>query len=213
MTIENKSNYERKKVFISYSWSNQDWVTDLATELVRNGIEVAVDIWDLREGDDKYLFMEKEVNDPTIDKVLIICDPEYKRKADSRSGGVGTEAQILTPELYDNTSPRKYIPISKGLDENQQPCIPTFLKTRIYIDFSDPQKHAEAFDRLINVIYDQTVTEKPELGPIPEKILNHESNDYRLRRISTQIHINVESPHMLANLFQNEFILELVPCQ
>jgi len=62
---------------------------------------------------------------------------------------------------------------------------------------------------LVNVIYNQTITEKPKLGPVPNKILDHEANDYRLRRISTRINSSVESPHMLANLFQNEFIPEM----
>jgi len=212
MTVEDKKSEparEHKKVFISYSWSSQEWVIDLATELIENGIEVVLDYWDLREGDDKYEFMEKEVNDKSIDKVLIICDQQYKEKANNRAGGVGTEAQILTPELYDNNSPRKYIPILKELDDNQQPCVPTFLKTRLYVDFSNPQEHAESFERLVNVIYNQTITEKPKLGPVPNKILDHEANDYRLRRISTRINSSVESPHMLANLFQNEFIPEM----
>ncbi|MCH5461318.1 TIR domain-containing protein [Lactobacillus sp. LC28-10] len=205
-----KQAYPRKKVFISYSWSSKAWVNALAKELVNNGIDVAVDFWDLQKGDDMYVYMEKEVNDKSIDKVLIVCDKQYKEKANNRQGGVGTETQILTPEIYKRTSPRKYIPILKELDENQQACIPTFLSSKFYLDFSNPQKHAEMFEELVNVIYDQTVIEKPMLGPVPEKILNHEANDYPLRRAATLINSYVDTPHRLANLFENEFISELL---
>lgn len=50
------------KLFISYSWTNQDhetWVLNLAKELVENGVHVIIDKWDLKEGQDSYSFMEK----------------------------------------------------------------------------------------------------------------------------------------------------------
>lgn len=51
-----------------------------------------LDKWDLREGHDAYAFMERMVNDSQIRKVVLVCDEVYARKADGRSGGVGTEA-------------------------------------------------------------------------------------------------------------------------
>ena len=41
------------RLFISYSWStseHEQWVIDLATELVNSGVDVVLDKWDLREG-------------------------------------------------------------------------------------------------------------------------------------------------------------------
>lgn len=38
--------------------------------------------------------MEQLVNDPEIDRVLIICDKVYVEKANSRSGGVGDETVL-----------------------------------------------------------------------------------------------------------------------
>lgn len=78
---------------------------------MENGIEVKLDKWDLKPGQDKFAFMESVVQDSSIDKVLLICDRGYKEKADIRSGGVGTETQIITPEIYDNVSQNKFIPI------------------------------------------------------------------------------------------------------
>ena len=97
------SEENNKKVFISYSWTtpnHERWVLELAERLVDNGVDVVLDKWDLAEGQDKYAFMEKMVQDETINKVLIICDKGYKDKANDRAGGVGTETQIITPMIY-----------------------------------------------------------------------------------------------------------------
>ena len=78
------------KLFISYSWTNQDhetWVLNLAKELVENGVHVVIDKWDLKEGQDSYSFMEKMVSDTEIQKVLIISDKKYADKANGRDGG------------------------------------------------------------------------------------------------------------------------------
>ena len=59
------------KVFISYSWSSDALVLDLAQRLVSHGVDVVLDKWELKEGQDKYAFMERCVNDPDITKVCI----------------------------------------------------------------------------------------------------------------------------------------------
>ena len=77
------------RLFISYSWStpgHEQWVIDLATELVNSGVDVILDKWNLREGHDSVAFMEKMVTDPSISKVVLICDQVYASKADGRSG-------------------------------------------------------------------------------------------------------------------------------
>ena len=89
-----------KKVFISYSWAVQERVVELAERLIANGIDVVLDVYDLKEGQDKYAFMEQSVNDDTIDRVLIICDKTYAEKANNREGGVGDETVIISQEVY-----------------------------------------------------------------------------------------------------------------
>jgi len=80
------------KVFISYNWSStvhKEWVRkELAERLISDGVEVTLDQWDLKEGQDKYTFMEKMVTDKKFVKVLIVCDKKYAEKADKREGGV-----------------------------------------------------------------------------------------------------------------------------
>lgn len=41
------------KVFISYSWSSDAMVLELAQRLVAHGVDVVLDKWDLKEGQDK----------------------------------------------------------------------------------------------------------------------------------------------------------------
>ena len=64
------------KVFISYSWDTENgddehkkWVRDLATKLRSHGVDVILDQFDLRLGDDLPFFMEQGL---TISH-LVIC--------------------------------------------------------------------------------------------------------------------------------------------
>lgn len=59
------------KVFISYSWSSDRLVLELAQRLISHGVDVVLDKWELKEGQDKYAFMERCVDDPDITKVCI----------------------------------------------------------------------------------------------------------------------------------------------
>ena len=89
------------KVFVSYSWSSplhQQLVQSWAERLIADGIEVVLDIYDLKEGHDKYAFMERMVTDETVTHVMIVCDKIYTEKADARKAGVGTESQIISKE-------------------------------------------------------------------------------------------------------------------
>ena len=83
------SDYVAPKVFISYSWTSDeyaDWVRRLAEKLRSNGVDVILDRWRLRPGQDKYVFMEQMVTDPGIKKVLVLCDKRYAERADRREG-------------------------------------------------------------------------------------------------------------------------------
>lgn len=130
----------RKKVFISYSWvpeENKQWVEKLAKKLENDGIEVVIDYKNLKLGYDKYTFMEKMVNDSSIDKVLIICNSEYKKKADARIGGVGDEATIITPQVYRQAEQEKFIPVVCEKDANGEPYLPIYLASRMYADLTN----------------------------------------------------------------------------
>lgn len=158
------------RLFISYCWSTPDheqWVVDLATELTESGIEVILDKWDLREGHDAVAFMEKMVTDPTIAKVVIVCDRAYADKADGRKGGVGTETQIISREVYEQTSQDKFVAVIAERDESGKPFLPTYYKSRIYIDLSESDRYADNFERLVRWVFDKPLFVKPEIGKPP----------------------------------------------
>jgi hypothetical protein len=159
------------KAFISYSWSSpehQQWVLDLATQLTENGVDVTIDTWDLREGHDAIKFMERMVTDPAIKKVIIVLDRTYARKADDRKGGVGTESQIISPEIYARADQDKFVGVASETDPDGRPFLPTFYKSRIYIDLSHADIYATNFDQLLRWLYDKPAHPKPRIGKRPE---------------------------------------------
>jgi hypothetical protein len=158
------------KVFISYSWSSslhQELVKNWAEQLVADGVDVVLDIYDLKEGHDKYAFMERMVTDESVTHVLIICDKKYSEKADAREAGVGTESQIISKEVYERVDQSKFIPIVCEFDETGNPFLPTYLSSRIWIDFSTPDEVNKNWERLLRVIYGKPLHEKPTLGKPP----------------------------------------------
>jgi hypothetical protein len=161
---------ENPKLFISYSWSNPEhekWVINLASELVENGVDVIFDKWDLKEGQDANVFMERMVTDPEIKKVIIVCDQIYAQKADRRRGGVGTETQIISPAIYSKADQNKFVAVLSEKDENGNPHLPTYYKSRKYIDLSDNDRYGSNFEQLIRWIYDKPLYIKPGLGTKP----------------------------------------------
>ncbi|MDQ8432210.1 toll/interleukin-1 receptor domain-containing protein [Enterococcus faecium] len=133
----------KPKIFISYSWDStetQNKVYDLVEQLEEDGVEVIYDKKVLRFGDDMVFFMESIANDPTIKKVLVICDESYTQKANSRKKGVGIEAGIITSDIYNSPLQNKIIPVFFEKDKNNQPIIPTFLKNRFGVDLCSGNK-------------------------------------------------------------------------
>jgi len=161
---------DNPKLFISYSWSSSEheqWVVALATELRESGVDVILDKWDLKEGHDAHAFMEQMVADPEIKKVALICDKTYSEKANGRSGGVGTEIQIITPEIYNEQSQNKFVAVVAEKNERGKAYLPIYYKSRIYIDLSNGDSYATNFEQLLRWIFDKPLYVKPELGQKP----------------------------------------------
>jgi hypothetical protein len=204
------------KVFISYSWSSpehEDWVLLLAQRLVRDGIDVALDKWDLKEGHDKYVFMESMVNSPGITKVLMILDKKYAVKADERGGGVGTETQIISPNVYENAKQEKFIPIIAEVDDEGHPYIPAYLKGKVYIDLSKEENFEQNYEKLLRNILNRPSTVKPKLGNIPMYIIEDTPMSFKtttiVRGFDAQVDRHPERINMLAREFFEEFFENL----
>lgn len=175
------------KIFISYSWSSDNLVIPLSERLVSHGVEVILDKWDLKEGQDKYVFMEQCVNDSDIDKVLIICDKKYAEKANKREGGVGDETAIISTEIYGKVKQEKFIPIIAERDDEGNPYVPTYIKTRIYIDLSNSDSYEDEYEKLLRNIYEKPLIKKPKLGTKPEWLEEEKVNIYPLQDLIRQI--------------------------
>lgn len=178
---------KNKKVFISYSWAVQEQVIELAERLIANGVEVILDVYDLKDGNDKYAFMEQSVNDPTVDHVLIVCDKTYTEKANNRTGGVGDETVIITPEIYGNTAQKKFIPVILEKDEYGKAYCPAYIKSRIYIDLSNETSYESEYEKLLRDIYNKPKFRKPALGKRPEWLENESVDLSAIRDLIKQV--------------------------
>lgn len=154
------------KVFVSYSHdsdSHKAWVENLSARLVKNGVDVILDQWDLRLGGDLPLFMEHGLKDAK--RVLAVCTTRYVEKANLGQGGVGYERMILTSSLMRSISSDRIIPIIRENDLDEP--TPTFLSTRRYIDFRENAMNEERYAELIRDIHGVHVKPRPALGPNP----------------------------------------------
>jgi hypothetical protein len=161
---------EHPKVFISYSWSgteHEQLVMDLAIALRTHGVDAILDKWRLKPGQDKYVFMESMVTDATVVKVLVLCDRKYQEKADARAGGVGTESQIISQELYAKVQQTKFIPVVCERGDDGEAFLPVFMKGRIYVDMSSAERFGEGLDEILRQIFDRPLYPEPHLGETP----------------------------------------------
>lgn len=190
-------------VFISYSWTtpaHEEWVLDLATVLRgANGLDVRLDKWGLQTGDDPYLFMERGIVE--ADKVLIVSDREYARKANAREGGSGTEAQILTPELYaeggGDGKPKKYAVAVREYDEEGKPCTPTFYGGRIFIEMTDPSRYAEKVEEIARWAYDKPLHVPPPISGAPDFLMSGPSTGTSALRMQAVSALTAGRPNAL----------------
>ena len=163
------------RAFVSYSWSSpthETWVLDLATRLREDGVDVILDKWDLKPGHDSYRFMETMVTDPTVTKVIMVCDRRYAEKADARSGGVGTESQIISPQIYSASTQDKFAAAITEGDEAGKAHVPTFYEGRIFFDFRSGDRFEDSYEELLRWLVDRPQHVKPKLGVVPESILS-----------------------------------------
>lgn len=201
------------KVFISYSWSSEEHkekILKWAQDLVGHGIKVLIDGWSLREGQDKNAFMESMVTDPEVNHVLCFSDAAYAKKADKREGGVGTESQIITPQLYAKVNQTKFIPIVCEFDEAGEPYLPVFFKSRIYVDFSSPERANAEWEKLVRLIYDKPAIVEPELGSIPAFIKKPQSLPNMTARKLFSYREAFEKGGSMSELYRNDYLDSVV---
>src|ERR1700693_2442777 len=160
------------KVFVSYAQSEERtaWVKDICERLLHDGVDVVADLYELPHGADIHAFMERCVNDPTITRVLMLCDRLYCDKANGRLGGVGKETQIISAEVYARVVETKFLPIFCEVSEDGSPLLPTYLKSRLGIDFASSDKVNENWETLVRDLFGHPLYQNPPLGQTPAYI-------------------------------------------
>jgi hypothetical protein len=207
---------KRSIVFISYSWDSEnhkEWVLQLANDLiVKGGIEIFLDQYELSAGRELTHFMEKSIE--KSDKVLIILTPMYKKKADDRTGGVGFEYSMISQGLFEVQSKNnKFIPILKDGSLNES--APTYLKSKIYHSMQNKKTYHPDLFALIRLIYEKHKLVKPALGNIPDftsmdydPIIDQANEISKNEKINNEINLLLDSQEgvrMAINEVENLF--------
>lgn len=190
--------------FVSYSWdddSHKAWVKELSAQLRADGVDVTLDQWAVVPGDQMPAFMERGIRDCQF--VIIVCTPDYKEKADSRSGGVGYEENVITAEVAATQNERKFIPVlARG---EWQEAAPIWALGKAYVDLRGKAFPQPRYEDLLVTLHDIRES-PPPLGPPPSGRFNQQTEANR----SGQLTVN-QSRKQAVSLELNEIrILELI---
>ncbi|GGL17786.1 toll/interleukin-1 receptor domain-containing protein [Deinococcus radiotolerans] len=174
---------EPVKAMVSYAWGppeHQQRVTTLVDHLIRNGIDVTFDQYDLRDGDDVNRFMEQAAAQGNIQKVIAICDPKYVQKMNDRAGGVGQEGMLMSPHVIDQLRgsgqpegfrERRFIPViftcRPGTLVEDPRNRPTMFGSMKFIDMSTDEAYDANFEQLLRFLLDRPELVRPALGEVP----------------------------------------------
>ena len=171
---------KKKIVFISYCRNDikVQWLNKLISTLEK--CEVIVDINSLQYGQDLPFFMEKIKK---ADKVLMLLGKEYKEKANDRRGGVGTETQIISCDVYNDVEQTKFIPIVVSKDENGNPYLPYYLQSRYYADFSDDSLFDDNIETLIKQIHNSSVNDNLEMKKLSKPVVKNKKKKKKILKI------------------------------
>lgn len=159
-------------VFVSYSHDSDEhksWVRAIADRLIAEEIDVRLDVYELDFGDDVARFMHSTIAKSL--RVLVVCTPAYKAKAEAGKGGVGYEATIVTGELASEQGGNKFVPlIREGADIDS--VVPSYLRTRLAVRLLGAGEPSHEWDRLVTSIKSQRPSK-----PLPTS--SRVSNDHQ----------------------------------
>ncbi|AJY67893.1 hypothetical protein B7760_00480 [Burkholderia glumae] len=94
----------------------------------------------------------------------MICTENYVKKANTGAGGVGYEKMIVTADLLRRIDSNKVIPLIR---QSGTHTVPTFLQSKLYLDFSRPDQMELAFDDLIRAIHGAPLYVAPPVSNNP----------------------------------------------
>jgi hypothetical protein len=162
-----KKNIRNPRIFMSYASDdpgNREWVIELAKRLRNNGVHAVIDHFDLGIGVFMPQWMTNEIM--MADKVVLICDSNYVKKADFRKGGggVGWETMIIQGDmLAQGQGTQKYLAIVR--EKEIQAGLPLYMRSRFCFHWPDDFVSEDEFKKLLLAIFE--CNDAPELGDIP----------------------------------------------
>ncbi|MDW4113109.1 toll/interleukin-1 receptor domain-containing protein [Staphylococcus saprophyticus] len=165
------NNQKRKQVFISYAHTNENHknrVKDMAKELLNQGVDVILDIWDFEKGSDLNLEMEKALTNS--DLTLIIGDKYYVDKANNREDGVGKESIILSDHYVKNLKKKDYriLYAFTEKDDVGAPILPNYMLANNSFDMTNETNDFQTAEEIARTVYGFPIEQKPKLQPIPD---------------------------------------------
>lgn len=168
---------KNKIAFLSYAHEDKDFAERIATELLKAGIDVKIDIWEIKPGDSliQKIFVEGLSE---CDIFLILLS-----NASVRSKWVREELDYAMIKKIDGAT--RIIPLIKEKCE-----IPPPLRTLLWVDLS--VDFNDGIRRVVKSIHD--VSETPPLGKIPEYITELKSSVGGLSRVASNVGSSLLSP-------------------
>jgi hypothetical protein len=160
-----EAGYIAPKVSVSYAWEDEahrQWVSEFATRLRSDGVDVSLDRWMVGLGKPLPEFMEKLVREN--ERVLVICTPKYKEKSDGRIGGVGYEGDLMTGEMLTQSKREKFIPVLRA--GSWAVSVPSWLSGRSGVDLSGEEYSESEYRKLVDELHGR-MPEAPPLGAPP----------------------------------------------
>ena len=138
------------RVFLSYNQATQaSWVKGLHEFLKSQGIDAVVDRWELKLMMDLKEWMAQEIS--RADKVVIISDEAYARKADMHEGGVGEETSIIEIDLKRPAPPEKYIAVIRS--QSAAAGTPAYLRGRFVVHCSSDDQTARVYQQILRALH------------------------------------------------------------
>lgn len=169
-------------IFVSYSWkgNNPDMkILKLVNELKSLGYDVTCDVFELQKSTAPDLTKMMEKSFTKAEKVIIVLDSDYKKKAESDSGGVVIEYQYLLNDIRDNINKYIFATFEEITTENIDKICPSFLKGRQIIQITYPLENSDLIYKISGVPkYEVTPVNSDKV--VPNSIKISTANDENL---------------------------------
>ncbi|PZF32059.1 toll/interleukin-1 receptor domain-containing protein [Curtobacterium sp. MCPF17_051] len=155
------------RVFVSYSWDSPEhqlWVREVfVAGLRRRGVDAVMDAHELLPGANVTRFMRSSIQ--RADHIAVICTPNYARRAEAGTGGVGEEA-VLIRQLLPNLRPaQRVVPVLRGGTANE--AVPPMLGQAMFVDARSDDDVALVLNELAAAFFGMPMTPAPPMAAPP----------------------------------------------